>query len=306
MNSLRYIQWLFIWPNLILSFGKGELDACRRLLDDPENRKILDNNTDLVIKMIEKVTIRSNEVHDTAKNENEIVLDNYDENLRNDLEEMNKEVMELEEELNEATVQVHEQQSQVISNLLIAFGISMEPPHLNLLHFKLPLDNNYNRLSPDDMNGVLGHLALLTVHLGKVFGVELPFDLIPCRPLTYFKLSTKEHLMLYLDPNDTLGRGVAKFVTALGLFNFTLAWLASVLLPAEKVHLWNGPENLWAILHWNPAYEMTPPKASLEVALRETIHCWNLHTGDGVTAAIPIDRLERILHRNITNIRPSV
>lgn len=220
-----------------------------------------------------------------------------------ELDEMDRLELKLKEEYAEAARQVHQQQSRVLANVIKAFGISMNRPSLHILHFILPLDNNYNRLPPDDMNGVLGHVSMLTVHFAKVFDIELPFELVPCRPLTFFKLSAKENLMLYLDPRDTLGRGIAKFVTALGLLNFSLAWLASILLPAELVHQWNGLENLWSILQWQPEYKMKAPKVSLGNVLRETMHCWNLQTGDGVASAVPIDRLERIMHRNLTQLR---
>lgn len=201
---------------------------------------------------------------------------------------------------------IDEQRMELLQNLTDCLQIRMEPAGtLRILHYTIPIDGNYNRLPPDDLNALLGHIAQITVHLSRVFQVRLPLELVPCSPVPYFKLGgAEETLLLWMDPQDTTGRGVDRFVTALGLLNYCITWLASVVL--AEPHHWNGLANLDMLLAWTPAPYAPPSPLRCAVAevVRETFYSWNVHTGDGVRSAIPFPRLADLISFNLARFEP--
>jgi len=158
-------------------------------------------------------------------------------------------------------------------------------------------------LPPDDLNAALGHVAMLVQHIARIFKIELPFELHACQPVTYFNLGGKEKLLLWLDPKDVVGRGLGRFVTALGLLNFCITWIATIIMAEhEMLSDWNGLYNFWLLFQWKPEYKPRCPSVSLTTIMQETFHSWNLHTGDGLNAFIPHDRLEHWMHSHLSRI----
>lgn len=159
-------------------------------------------------------------------------------------------------------------------------------------------------MAPDDLNAVLGHVAQITVHMSRIFGVVLPFDLFPNLPITYFRHGpdSNDRLLLWMDSSDTTGHTINRFVTAVALLNFCITWLASAVLPVDTVHSWNGLESFWLIINnWSPDKQLHRPCGSLAQVLRETMYTWNLHTGDNATPAISLERLSIIMQSRLAH-----
>jgi hypothetical protein len=159
-------------------------------------------------------------------------------------------------------------------------------------------------MAPDDLNAVLGHIAQITVHVSRIFGVVLPFDLIPNLPITHIRHgpNSNDCLLLWMDLSDTTGHTINRFVTAVALLNFCIAWLASVVLPADTVHSWNGLENFWHIIdNWSPGHQLHRPSSSLAQVLRETMYTWNLHTGGNATLSISLEKLTIIMQSRLAH-----
>lgn len=153
-------------------------------------------------------------------------------------------------------------------------------------------------MAPDDLNAVLGHVAQITLHMSRIFGVGLPFDLVPNMPITYIRVGseTNDRILLWMNSQDPTGRTVGKFVTAVALLNFCITGLASAVLPADSIDSWNGMRNFWAIVNgWTADMTLHRPTASLVQVIRETVYSWNLHTGDNVIPCITLERLTSIM-----------
>ncbi len=134
--------------------------------------------------------------------------------------------------------------------------------------------------------------------MGSTYEVDFPFKLVPCHPVSYFKLGPTDKLLLWINPKTSISQGIARFVTALGLLNFNIAWLSQMIGVSLDIESPLG--QLVAILEWKGPLKLQKPSCSLSEVLKDAIHQWNIHTGDGVSVAIPFERLNRIMQSNLT------
>lgn len=207
------------------------------------------------------------------------------------------------EKLESVTQSLRLQQKDILENVRKCFAIKISGSYLQVLHFKIPIDGDLNRLPVEDMNGVLGHISQILVHVAKLFNLPMPFELVPCLPLTFFRLVDMK-LLLWLDPDDTSMTAVERFVTALALFNYNMAWVAwclGSLTFGDKID-YNGIYYLDMILSANTGRPLQKPSLqtlSIEEAVKLTFQRWKLFTGDNLKPAMSTSRLAKILEANL-------
>lgn len=199
--------------------------------------------------------------------------------------------------------ELKDRQRQVLNNVRNRFTIKSTGSSLQILHYKVPLDGDLNRLPVEDMNGVLGHISQIIVHVSKTFGLKLPFDLVPSLPVAFFRLMDAK-LVLWLDPDDTSMKAVERFVTSLALFNYCVTWVAWCLgvLNVEDKLDYNGIRYLSLLLSATQEQPLQKPSLaviSVEEAVSATFQRWRLFTGDNLTPAISSQRLWRILEAHL-------
>jgi hypothetical protein len=280
-------------------------------------RPILLANTETLIKLSEKLLTqakidadirqkektRSFEENEKMKYELEVQRRTHHEAQMKIVEATKLRIMEKQHNFDEVSQKLNLERKNILVNVRKCFAVKISGSIMQILHFKIPIDGDLNRLPVEDMNGVLGHISQILVHVGKLFDLPMPFELIPCMPLTFFRLMDTK-LLLWLDPDDTSMKAAERFVTALALFNYSMAWVAwclGTLTFADKID-YNGIYYLDLILNADTDKPLQKPSLQtlfIDDAVKMTFQRWKLFTGDNLNPAISTARLGRIMDANL-------
>lgn len=228
--------------------------------------------------------------------------------------------------LKETVQEVEQQQKDILANIVNCFDIHLSEDGENLLFLDhtIPLSGNFCRLPPDDLNAVLGHISQIIIYIANTFEIHLPFELVTCRPITYFRLvstSSSWHgtkLALWLNPKDTGSREMSSFVTSIALLAYNVAWsqwsLGVGISPENHQNTseansvdFNLVKSLWSILGLRssdlPIVRRRPSlnACSLDKALSINFEIWNAFSGDNLSPALSSQRLKILLEENLSS-----
>lgn len=280
-------------------------------------RPILLGNTETLIKL-SKQLLNEAKINFNIRQKEKARLLEENQKMRSELEEQHRiqnesqmkaveatklRIREKKQKLTEVSQTLNLERKNILDNVRKCFAIKISGSFLQILHFKIPVDGDLNRLPVEDMNGVLGHISQILVHVAKLFDLPMPFELTPCLPLTFFRLMDTK-LLLWLDPDDTSMKAVERFVTSLALFNYSMAWVAwclGTLTFTDKID-YNGIYYLDLILSADTDKPLQKPSLqtlSIDDAVKTTFQRWKLFTGDNLNPAISTARLGRIMEANL-------
>ena len=188
--------------------------------------------------------------------------------------------------------------SQVKLGLIKEYDIKLEEHFIVFGSLMIPLDANYLRQSPQQVNQSLSMLISISEHLSHFANVKLPFKTAFKRPFTYImsrdqlnELKPRIYPLEFPESPSTKSSGEymrklnKRFVIGLAMLNYNVARLAAFL--SVEVRDCSRPFEMLSDVLFQNAFKLPPIyQPPFEKVLLVTAAQWNRQTGDNLQIRI--------------------